>query len=149
MLLSHLVTAARTQGAKLLTGEDFRNVTLKKLIQVNDWRDPLPEKGTGVFLLAQGEPVEAEDLNLITRAFAAGYAGIAFRLTSGNPEVFSLLETQVSPLAFPVLLLPATMPPWDFQNWAYNTFPQLLGGSLLMPTGLVTSGLWLEEALAY
>jgi hypothetical protein len=36
MLLSQLVAAARTQGAKLLTGEDFRNVTLMKLAQVNN-----------------------------------------------------------------------------------------------------------------
>jgi hypothetical protein len=109
----------------------------------------LPVKGTGVFLLAQGEPVEAEDLHLINRAYAADYAGIAFRVTSGEPEIFSRLEAQVSHLSFPVLLLPVTMPPWDYQNWAYNTFPHLLGGSLLMPARLVTSGLWLEEALAY
>lgn len=149
MLLSQLVAAARTQGAKLLTGEDFRNVTLTKLAQVNNWRDPLADKGTGVFLLVRGEPTGAEDWDLIARAYAADYAGIAFRVTSGAPELSSLLASQAGPLSFPVLLLPATMTAWDFQNWAYNTFPQLLGGSLLAPARLVTSGLWLDEALAY
>lgn len=147
-MLSQLVAAAGTLGAELLTGEDFRNVALRGLAQVTNWRDPLPVKGTGIFLLAQGEPVTAEDLALIARAYAADYAGMAFRVTSGS-DVFSLLGTQVTGLSFPVLLLPVHLTVWDFQNWVYNTFPELLGGSLLEPARLVTSGQWLEEALMY